>query len=70
MVWDGECGFCHYWIIRWKMITGDKIEYNTFQNVAGNFPDIPVDRFREAVRLIETDGSISSGPKAAFRSLS
>jgi predicted DCC family thiol-disulfide oxidoreductase YuxK len=68
MVWDGECGFCHYWIIRWKIITGDKIEYKPFQKTAHNYPDVPEERFREAVRLLEPDGSISSGPAAAFRS--
>lgn len=69
MVWDGQCGFCQYWIIRWKMITGDKIDYVQFQDGSKNFPDVPEERFKEAVRLIETDGSISNGPQAAYRSL-
>ena len=68
MVWDGKCGFCHYWIIRWKIKTGDTIKYASFQQQAADFPDIPIKRFEEAVRLIEVDGTIYSGPAAAFRS--
>lgn len=68
MVWDGRCGFCHYWVIRWKMATDDKIDYAPYQEAAGLFPDIPRDRFKEAVRLIDIDGRVYNGPEAAFRS--
>ena len=70
LVWDGKCGFCHYWIIRWKKITGSAIDYKRYDNAAALFPDIPKKRFKEAVRLIEPDGRIYSGAEAAYRSLS
>lgn len=41
--------------------------YKTFQEVAGNFPDIPLKEFKKASRLIETNGSVFSGPDSAFR---
>ncbi len=68
MVWDGECGFCNYWITRWKSKTEDRIDYQTFQQVAENYKDIPLKEFKKASRLIETDGSVFSGPDSAYRS--
>ena len=68
MVWDGECGFCKYWVTRWKMYTGDRITYKTYQEVASQFKDIPLKEFKKASRLIEPNGSVYSGPDSAYRS--
>ncbi|MFC3415458.1 thiol-disulfide oxidoreductase DCC family protein [Algoriphagus hitonicola] len=65
-VWDGKCGFCKYWIIFWKSKTKG-LEYQTFQDVAENFPDIPLKEFKKASRLIEKDGAVFSGPDSAYR---
>ncbi|WP_297337134.1 DCC1-like thiol-disulfide oxidoreductase family protein [Algoriphagus sp.] len=65
-IWDGQCGFCKYWILVWKSKTRG-LEYQTFQEVADNFPDIPLKEFKKASRLIEKDGSVFSGPESAFR---
>lgn len=67
MAWDGDCGFCHYWVLRWKMITGDKVEYKPLLTVYSDFPDIELKYFKQAVRLIDTDGRIYTGPAAAFK---
>jgi len=69
MIWDGDCGFCKYWVLRWKKNTKEKITYKTYQEAAEDFKDIPVSAFREAARLIEPDGKIYDGPEAAYRSL-
>ena len=66
MVYDGKCGFCKYRIIKWQNITGDKIEYQPFQKVADQFKDIDVNYFKSAVRFIEEDGTVTSGPDAAY----
>ena len=68
MVWDGECGFCNYWITRWKSKTEDRIQYKTFQEVSKNYPDIPLKEFKKASRFIETNGLVYSGPDSAYRS--
>lgn len=65
-VWDGKCGFCKYWIMVWKRNT-QGLEYETYQEVAENFPDIPVKEFQKASRLIEIDGKVFSGPDSAYR---
>ena len=69
LVYDGNCGFCKYWIIKWKRITQGNIGYSPYQKVAAQFSDIPVDYFRQAVRYIDTDGSVGNGPEAAFLTL-
>lgn len=69
MVWDGHCGFCAYWVSRWSAMAGGKIDFRPFQEVAKEFPDIEHRHFTEASRLIETDGTIYSGPASAYRSL-
>lgn len=67
-IWDGECGFCKYWIIVWKSKTVH-LTYDTFQEVAEEFPEIPLKEFKKASRLIEPDGSVFSGPDSAYRTL-
>ena len=67
MVWDGECGFCKYWITYWKSRTGNSVDYRTFQKVSAQFEDISLEEFKKASRLIEVDGSVYSGPDSAFR---
>lgn len=66
MVYDGNCGFCKYWIIKWKKISGDQVDYTSYQRSHQRFKDIDVTHFKEAVRLIDTDGSVYNGPDAAF----
>ena len=67
MAWDGNCGFCHYWVIRWKLITDNAIIYKPYQEVAPMFPDIDYRHFTQAIRLIDTDGAVYGGPAAVFR---
>lgn len=69
MAWDGDCGFCHYWVIKWKKLTGDQVTYKPFQQVYRDFPDIDLKYFRQAIRFIDTDGRVYTGPAAAFQAL-
>jgi len=68
LVWDGECGFCKYWVTRWKKNTQGKVLYKTYQEVAGQFPDIPLKEFKKASRFITTAGTVHSGPDSAYMS--
>ncbi|WP_081209994.1 thiol-disulfide oxidoreductase DCC family protein [Salegentibacter sediminis] len=69
MVWDGTCGFCKFWKTRWQLKTKAKLRFVTYQEEAGEFPDIPEKEFKKASRLIEPDGRVYSGPDSAYRSL-
>ncbi|MBI3873280.1 MAG: lipase maturation factor family protein [candidate division Zixibacteria bacterium] len=68
-VFDGACGFCRRWVSRWQSVTGAAVDYAPYQEAAERFPHIPVERFREAVQLIEPDGAVFSGAHAVFRAL-
>jgi predicted DCC family thiol-disulfide oxidoreductase YuxK len=69
VIWDGECHFCRRWIERWRESTGDKVDYETSQQIGDRFPEISRDRFDRSVILIETDGVVFCGAEAAFRAL-
>jgi predicted DCC family thiol-disulfide oxidoreductase YuxK len=69
VVFDGDCGFCKFWIARWRSVTGDRIDYSPYQEVASRFPEIPVEEFRRAVALVLPTGEAFSGADAVVRAL-
>ena len=42
LIYDGECSFCRFWVDDWKDLTGDRVAYAPFQEVADQFPEIPL----------------------------
>lgn len=69
LVYDGNCGFCKYWIIKWKRLTQNHVTYTPFQKAAKNLADIPEHYFKEAVRFIDLEGNVGNGPEAAYQTL-
>jgi predicted DCC family thiol-disulfide oxidoreductase YuxK/uncharacterized membrane protein YphA (DoxX/SURF4 family) len=69
MIWDGECHFCKRWIERWHEITAGKVDYETYQEAANRFPEIPIEQFQRAVAFIEPDGRAFFAAEAVYRSL-
>ena len=71
MVYDGDCGFCRFWVRRWQRATGAEVDYVPFQDsrVAQQFPELPRTQFQDAVQLIDRDGRVYGGAEAVFRSL-
>ena len=69
LVYDNDCDFCRYWIAQWQHITGDSIEYASYQEVAAEFPDIPLSAFENSVQLILKNGTVLSGAEAVLRAL-
>ena len=69
LIFDGECGFCKRWIRRWQTITGDRVEYLAYQDVAREYPQIPEEDFARAVHFVAADGSVVKGAEAVFASL-
>ena len=66
LVYDGDCGICRYWVNYWLSLTGDKVDYQPYQEVAGNYPDISLDEFRRSIQFIAPDGEVCSGAKAVY----
>jgi predicted DCC family thiol-disulfide oxidoreductase YuxK len=69
LIYDGDCGFCGYWARYWQRLTADTVQYRTYQEVAAQFPAIPVADFQRAVQYIGTDGRRASAAEASFRTI-
>jgi len=69
LLYDGDCGFCRFWLARWRRRLGDRVEYLPLQDpqVAGRFPHLPTARLTRAVHLVEPDGAVYAGAHAVFR---
>jgi predicted DCC family thiol-disulfide oxidoreductase YuxK len=67
VVFDGDCGFCRYWLARWRRLVGDRYDAEPYQRAAERFPSLPRERFRHAVQLILSDGRVYQGAEAAYR---
>ena len=69
MAWDGKCGFCHYWVLKWKLLTGYRVDYIPYQKIHKDYPDIGIRYFNQAIRFIDIDGKVYGGPGAVFQAL-
>ncbi len=71
VVFDGDCGFCRFWITRWRHRSGTRVDYQPYQHadIIAGFPEISPAQFARAVQLIEPDGRVSEGAEAVFRLL-
>ncbi|MBI4598720.1 DUF393 domain-containing protein [Candidatus Uhrbacteria bacterium] len=69
LVYDGACQFCRVWAARLKWATGDYVSYRPFQEVAKEFPEIPLSTFEQSVKLIFPNGEALSGAHAIVRAL-
>ncbi len=69
LVYDADCGFCRYWVKRWQHVTVDRINYAPYQEVASDFPEIPISAFEKSVKLILENGEVLSGAEAVLRAL-
>ena len=72
VVYDGACGFCKRWIERFRLRTGDAVDYAPYQDVAARFPElneIGEDAFRSAVHFVEVSGAVHRGADAVFSAL-
>ena len=70
LIYDGDCGFCFYWASYWEKLTGDKVEYQPYQQVAAQHPGISEADFKRAVQFIAPDGRRASAAEASFLTLS
>jgi predicted DCC family thiol-disulfide oxidoreductase YuxK len=69
LIYDGDCRFCMYWIRYWQKLTGPGVTYAPYQEVASEYPEIPVEAFKRAVQYVAPDGRIASGAEAVLLTL-
>ena len=70
LVYDGDCGFCAYWARYWQKLTGTGVDYRPYQEVAAQYPAIPLASFQRAVQYITPAGQHASAAEASFLVLS
>ena len=70
LIYDGDCSFCRYCVDYGRCLTKDALAYRPYQEVASQFPQIEMERFRAAAQFVDADGKVSSGAEAVFRALS
>jgi len=66
LLYDGTCGICQEWVDYWRKLTGGKVNYRAFQEVAGDYPDIAVEDLEAAIHLVESDGTVCKGARATY----
>ena len=69
ILYDGDCGFCLYWVKKWQKITGDVIVYAPFKEKLTDFPQVTAERCKQAVQLILPNSKVHSGAHAVFSAL-
>src|SRR3990167_9869342 len=70
LIYDGDCGFCIYWARYWEKLTGNRVSYKPYQEVATDYPKISINDFKRAVQYVAPDGKIASAAEAIFLTLS
>lgn len=68
LIFDGDCEFCRYCVEYAQAVTGDDVEYRTYQDVGSEYPEITEAEFAASIQLF-TDSGRSQGAKAAFETL-
>ena len=69
LIWDGDCDFCRLWIGRWRDMTAGEVDYATYQEEAGRFPEISSNDFKRSLVFIQPDGVALIGAEAVYQSL-
>jgi predicted DCC family thiol-disulfide oxidoreductase YuxK len=69
LLFDGDCGFCRRWIVRWREATGDRVRYEPYQEAAARFPEVSLEEFQREVKLVLPTGEVLGGAEAALRAL-
>jgi predicted DCC family thiol-disulfide oxidoreductase YuxK len=69
MIFDGDCGFCRFWVQRWRLRLSDRMDFEPSQTASARFPEIPEEAFARAVQVVLPDGEFFEGADAVFRAL-
>jgi predicted DCC family thiol-disulfide oxidoreductase YuxK len=70
LVFDADCAFCVFWARYWQKLTGDAVNYQPYQKVTSQYPQIPLTDFQRAVQYIAHDGRRAGAAEASFLTLS
>jgi predicted DCC family thiol-disulfide oxidoreductase YuxK len=69
LLYDGDCGFCRFWVARWRAATGGAVDFAPAQAEAARFSQITKEAWTRSVQLITPEGAVYAGAEAVFRTL-
>src|SRR5579863_6825457 len=69
LLFDGDCGFCRFWVARWRTMTRGYVDFAPAQQEASRFPRITDEAGKKSTLLATPDGAIYAGAEAVFRML-
>ncbi|HUI41792.1 MAG TPA: lipase maturation factor family protein [Terriglobia bacterium] len=69
LLFDGDCGFCRFWVARWRAATRGQVDFAPAQTEAARFPQITPEAWKRSVQLVTPDGAVYAGAEAVFRTL-
>lgn len=64
MLYDGDCGFCLYWMRKWALWTQNTIPWATSQTHGDLFAQVPVETYDRAVVYVNEAGEWWEGAAA------
>jgi predicted DCC family thiol-disulfide oxidoreductase YuxK len=69
LLFDGDCGFCRFWVARWRVATRGRVDFAPAQQEAARFPQIAKESWKRSVQLVMPTGEVYGGAEAVFRTL-
>ena len=69
LLFDGDCGFCRFWVARWRAATRGQVDFAPAQQEAARFPQIAKESWKRSVQLVTPKGEVYGGAEAVFRTL-
>ncbi len=69
LIYDGDCGFCKYWVNWIKARAGNKIDYAPYQEVKEDYPEIKEKDFENAVQFVDENRVVYSAAGAIYKAL-
>jgi lipase maturation factor 1 len=69
LLFDGDCGFCRFWVARWQARTRNRVDFAPAQQAASQYPQVTEEAWKHSVQLVTPEGAVYSGAEAVFRTL-
>jgi lipase maturation factor 1 len=69
LLFDGDCGFCRFWVARWQAMTRGRVDFAPAQQEASRFPQVTEEAWKRSVQLVTPEGAVYGGAEAVFRML-
>jgi len=69
LLFDGDCGFCRFWVARWRAATRGRVDFAPAQQEAFRFPQVTEEAWKRSMQLVTPEGAVFGGAEALFRML-